>query len=197
MDDQFDGIRLYNNPAPGWWHAIFICTIIWAAAYIFTAEFSPMYAKPVQAHAAAVARSTELLFGDLGELVPDERTLLTVMEIDDGRWREFAASKFAGKCASCHGALGQGMVGPNLTDDFWKNVKSVTDIYDTITDGAAAGVMPAQKNIMSDMERVLVAAYVASLRGSNPPGGLGPDGEEIEPWPEYQMEESEKDESGG
>jgi cytochrome c oxidase cbb3-type subunit III len=182
LDHEYDGIQEFDNPTPGWWHAIFAATIVFAVVYTFVAEFSPMYTKPEAAHAAASAKAMEALFGTTG-FEPDETTLLTLMEVDNGQWIDYAKSKFAGKCASCHGANGQGVVGPNLTDDHWKNVKQVTDIFQVITNGAAAGSMPAQKNTMSKNERVVIAAYVASLRGSNPPGGLAADGEEIAPWP--------------
>ncbi len=182
LDHEYDGIQEYDNPTPGWWHAIFIATILFAVVYTFVAEFSPMYTKPQAAHAAATAKAMEALFGTT-TFEPDEATLLTLMETEGGKWQAYAKSKYAGKCASCHGAQGQGMVGPNLTDDHWKNVKAVADIYHVITDGAAAGSMPAQKNTMGKNERVIVAAYIASLRGTNPAGGLAADGDEIAPWP--------------
>ncbi len=196
MDHEYDGIREYDNPTPGWWHAIFAGTIVFGAVYAFYAEFSPLYVKPEEAHAAAEARAMMAIFGDVGEWSVDEQTLLTLMDVEDGRWKTFAAGKFAGKCASCHGASGQGMVGPNLTDDYWKNVKSVTDLYSVISDGAAGGNMPAQKNLWRHNEIVLLASYVASLRGSNPPGGFAADGEEIPPWPEVEAPAGE-DGAGG
>jgi cytochrome c oxidase cbb3-type subunit 3 len=43
--------------------------------------------------------------------------------------------------------------------------------------------MPAWKTRLHPNEIVLVAAYVASLRGKNLPGPRGPEGEKIPPWP--------------
>jgi len=46
-------------------------------------------------------------------------------------------------CKSCHAADGSGLVGPNLTDDHYKNVKQLIDVARVIENGAANGSMPA------------------------------------------------------
>jgi cytochrome c oxidase cbb3-type subunit 3 len=87
-------------------------------------------------------------------------------------------------------------VGPNLTDEYYKNVRQVEDIAKVIIKGAGNGAMPAWANRLNENEIVLVSAYVASLRGQNVPG-KNPDGVEIAPWPEPAAEsESEAPESG-
>jgi cytochrome c oxidase cbb3-type subunit 3 len=73
-----------------------------------------------------------------------------------------------------------------LTDDKWKNVAKLEDIAKVIEVGAANGSMPAWRNRMSHINQlVLTAAYVASLRGTNPanPKAPGPDDKPIPPWP--------------
>ena len=87
-------------------------------------------------------------------------------------------------CVSCHGADGTGLVGPNLTDEYWKNVRKVEDIAKVISEGAANGAMPAWQNRLSHQNQiVLTAAYVASLRDS-PKTGKPPVAEAkvIPPW---------------
>jgi cytochrome c oxidase cbb3-type subunit 3 len=69
-----------------------------------------------------------------------------------------------------------------LTDDYYKNVKKITDIAEVIKNGAAGGSMPAWRTRLHPNEVVLMAAYVAGLRGKNLPG-RGPEGEKIDPWP--------------
>ncbi len=60
--------------------------------------------------------------------------------------------------------------------------------------GANAGAMPAWKNRLSTNELVLVASYVASLRGSNPAVAKTAEGNVIDPWPEppAKTDESEQ-----
>ena len=77
----------------------------------------------------------------------------------------YANSVFLTNCQSCHGPDGSGVVGPNLTDDYYKNVKKITDIAEVIKNGAAGGSMPAWKTRLHPNEVILMAAYVAGLRG--------------------------------
>lgn len=101
----------------------------------------------------------------------------------DSRMMAIAQGTFIGNCAPCHAKDGGGINGVNLTDEQYKNVKQVTDIFGVITAGAANGAMPAWQNTISQNERVILAAYVASLRGTTPAAPRAPEGEAIAPWP--------------
>ena len=68
-------------------------------------------------------------------------------------------------------------------------VRTVTDIYEVITNGAANGAMPAWGNRFSHNELVLLASYVASLRGTSPAGTIrGPEGDAIPAWPDVRAD---------
>jgi len=181
LEHNYDGIQEYDNPTPGWWHMIFLGCIAFGILYFFWAEFSPMSGSAVQRLRAAQQAEFKRLFADLGELTPDEQTLLTL--VDNPKWKQIAEGIFVGNCASCHGTNGSGLVGPNLTDDFYKNIKVVTDIPHVIENGAANGAMPSWKTRLMGNEVVLVASLVANMRGQNL-AGRGPEGDEIPPWPE-------------
>ncbi len=85
---------------------------------------------------------------------------------------------FGGQCATCHKADGGGLAGPNLTDKFWKNGGSATDIYNVINDGVANTAMIAWGGTFSASQISDIVAYVHTLQGTNPEGALGPDGKE-------------------
>ena len=104
---------------------------------------------------------------------------------DDAEWMLYANSVFLTNCQSCHGPDGGGVVGPNLTDDYYKNVKKITDIAEVIKNGAAGGSMPAWRTRLHPNEVILMAAYVAGLRGKNLKG-RAPEGEKIPPWPKTE-----------
>jgi cytochrome c oxidase cbb3-type subunit 3 len=89
---------------------------------------------------------------------------------------------FESTCAQCHGKEGGGINGVNLTDNHYKNLKKMTDIYTVITSGAANGAMPAWRTTFNENERILLSAYIATMRGTNKPG-RGQEGEIIAPWP--------------
>jgi len=98
-------------------------------------------------------------------------------------WLAIGAAVFKTHCKSCHAENGQGLVGPNLTDDNYKNGKELIDIARVIENGAANGSMPAWKNRLVPNEVVLVSAYVANMRGQNLEGRKA-EGDVIAPWPE-------------
>lgn len=180
LDHEYDGIREYDNPTPGWWHLIFAGSVLFGVVYFSFFTFSPMAWTPQSALAAAQTREFQRLFAEIGELAPDEPTIRSLM--GDEKWMAVAQGLFATNCVSCHGPEGQGLVGPNLTDDAYKNVMTLTDIPRVITDGAANGAMPAWGARLHPNEIVLLSAYVADLRGKNLPGPRGPEGDTIPPW---------------
>ena len=40
-DHEYDGIREYDNPTPGWWHIIFIATAVFAFFYFVYYDANP------------------------------------------------------------------------------------------------------------------------------------------------------------
>ena len=130
---------------------------------------------------AVEAELTPLIFGAIGELEPDEPTILRMMQ--DDTMLSVAEGLFVANCAACHGRTGSGISGVNLTDDYWNNVKNLEDIYTIISQGAAVGAMPGWDPRLSRNERVILTAYVANLRSDTPAAGRGPEGEPIPAWP--------------
>ena len=179
-DHEYDGIREYDNPTPGWWHLIFVATVAFSLLYFAYFHFNAKAPTPFTRLARKQMVEDKKIFGALGELQPDDATFFKLM--GDEKLMSVAAGMFAGNCASCHARDGGGINGVNLTDNFYKNVKVMTDIYGVITNGANAGAMPAQA-AYSKNERLLLAAYVASLRGTKPAAPKAPEGSEIPAWP--------------
>jgi cytochrome c oxidase cbb3-type subunit 3 len=183
MDHEYDGIREYDNPTPGWWHAIFAATVVFAFFYLFYWHGNPDAPTIQQSWKEDQVAEFKKIFGALGDLKPDEPTLLKMM--GDSKMMDVAAGIFTTNCAICHGRDGAGIDGsacPNLTDDAWKNVKVLADTYQVVTKGANNGAMPAWENRLQPNERVIVAAYIATLR-AHPRSGRAPEGTVIPPWP--------------
>lgn len=81
-------------------------------------------------------------------------------------------------CAVCHGAAGEGTVGPNLTDDYWLHGGSIHDIFKTVKYGVVEKGMISWKDQLSATEMQDVTSYIkASLHGTNPANGKAPEGE--------------------
>jgi len=178
---EYDGIREYDNPTPGWWHLILAATIVFSIVYAIFWHGSvagwTIHESWDEDQRAEFAR----IFGSVGQLKHDEASILE--QTTNAKFMIVAKATFLGNCAACHTRDGGGDVGVNLCDDYYKNVEKVEDIYRVLTDGANGGAMPSWKNRLSDNERVIVAAYVASLRGTTPAHPKAPEGKQIPPWP--------------
>ena len=183
LDHEYDGIQEFDNPTPGWWHFLFWLFVVFSFFYVmmdFSASpFLPGYKSNYD---KAVLAATMKKFETLGDLEPNATTFASFTKSEE--WMNYAASTFSSNCASCHGPDGGGVVGPNLTDDYGKNIKTIEDIYTVIDKGAAGGAMPAWGQRFHPNDMVLLTSYVASLRGKSPQMAKAPEGEIMEPWPD-------------
>lgn len=136
----YDGIEEYDNPLPGWWKFLFLVTIIFSPIYFFYFHMG-VDSRSIQAqYEKQSAAIFEVRFAQIGELSPDRKTILEYMHKKD--WLAVGKAIYNTNCVGCHGANGEGKVGPNLTDNYWKNVNSVEDIATVIANGAGNGAMP-------------------------------------------------------
>lgn len=178
---SYDGIQEFDNPLPGWWKWLFVATVAIAPPYWAFYHFGNENRTLAAQYDFASAENARLQFAEMGELNGDEATLVKHMNLKGSL--NIGKGIFQTNCASCHKADGSGLVGPNLTDDHYKNVKQITDLYTVVANGAAGGAMPAWKTRLSNNEIVMVAAYAASLRGLPAASGRQPEGNVIPPWP--------------
>lgn len=188
MDHEYDGIQEYDNPLPRWWNWIFAGSILFSFAYVtwYHVGTGPSVEEKYQAEVAAYV---ERLLAALGEIQADDATIVRFMGNED--WMTAMSGAFVGNCSQCHAADGGGGIGPNLTDDRYKNVKTPQDIFNAISDGVAGTSMPAWKDRLREPQIILLASYVASLRGTSPANGTAPEGDIAPPWPEPVAEDAE------
>ncbi len=88
---------------------------------------------------------------------------------------------FQTKCATCHGKLGEGGIGPNLTDDYWLHGAGISNIYKTVKYGVPAKGMLSWRLEMPPQQMLQVASFVMTMHGSNPPNAKAPQGELVKP----------------
>ncbi len=191
-DHAYDGIEEYDNPLPGWWKWSFIASIVFCPFYWVYYHNGAEGRSVRDNYNVALAENTRLQFAEIGELKLDEPTIVKFMGKDS--WVKVGQSVFRANCVSCHGREGEGKVGPNLTDEFYKNVENVADIAKVISNGAGNGAMPKWSNRLHINEIVLVSAYVANLRGTNVESGRPADGRAIPAWPKPTAETEEETE---
>lgn len=176
MDHDYDGIRELDNNLPPWWKYGFYLTIIVAVVYLFnyhvfhTGKLSlEEYEQEMKDGAAAVAEyqknATDLVDENTVKLLTDAASLA------DGK------TIFKQNCAACHGPEGQGLVGPNFTDDYWLHGGSVNDVFRSVKYGWTEKGMKSWQQDLKPAEIQLVVSYVKSLRGTNPPNAKEKQGE--------------------
>ncbi|TWU55251.1 cbb3-type cytochrome c oxidase N-terminal domain-containing protein [Rubripirellula reticaptiva] len=190
MDHAYDGIEEYDNPLPGWWKWLFVGCIAFSPFYWMFYHGGAAGRSVEDQYGIALAANTRLQFAEIGELSPDEATIVKYMHKDS--WVKVGESVFKANCISCHGRDGEGKIGPNLTDEMFKNVNKIEDIAKVINEGAGGGAMPKWSNRLHPNEVVLVSAYVASLRGKDLAGRI-PEGKKIAEWPAAPPEEDEEE----
>jgi cytochrome c oxidase cbb3-type subunit 3 len=84
-------------------------------------------------------------------------------------------------CLACHLDKGQGLVGPNLTDNYWIHDGSFAGTVYIINEGVPAKGMISWKTMLGQAQIYAVASYIYTLRGTDPPNPKAPAGEEYNP----------------
>lgn len=173
LDHEYDGIRELDNHMPRWWVLGFYFTIAFSVVYMIYYHIAggpssdqeyqaEMAASPQKAATAAVVTDTSLKpLTDAASLAAGEKLYV------------------AQTCVACHQANLGGLVGPNLTDDYWIHGCDYTTVMNNIKKGfQQKGMMPyGNGKVLQESELQQLVSYVFSKRGSNPPGAKAIDPE--------------------
>lgn len=170
-----------DHPIPGWWNTLLLVAILGGVCYAAFYHLSPAALSPRDKRSVARHDHMQRMYSTIAAIPLSDEKLLALM--NEPRWRETGAGIYALRCAPCHGLRGEGFIGPDMTDDHYKTVRTLTDLVGVITDGSGGGTMPPQRQILHPSEITVVAAFVAGLRGRNLEGPRPPEGEVIAPWP--------------
>lgn len=173
-DHDSDGIRELDNKIPPWFNYLFYGTVLWGAFYML--HYHVLSSGDVQASEyEEEVRLAELKMAELvksGALL-DESTLTALTEVSALNSGKEIYNK---NCAVCHTESGAGLVGPNLTDDYWIHGGGIKNIYAVIKEGVPAKGMISWKTQLNPRQIHEVASYVLTLRGTNPPNAKAPEG---------------------
>jgi len=77
-------------------------------------------------------------------------------------WAQDGAALYKTKCAGCHGAMGEGKIGPSLQ----KTALSQQQIADLLTNGASGKKAPHSKGLagLTADQVTAISTYVVSLK---------------------------------
>ena len=163
LDHNYDGIQELDNNLPRWWVWLFYLTIIFSAVYLVyfhvtrTGDLQAAeYAKELKSGEQIKVAAMGKFEANMTALQPDTNAIV----LENGRQ---TYTKF---CAPCHRADGGGLVGPNLTDDYWIHGSSYADSVKIIWEGVPAKGMITWKTVLKPEQIQNVASYIYSLRGA-------------------------------
>jgi cytochrome c oxidase cbb3-type subunit III len=166
MDHEYDGIRELDNHMPRWWVLGFYFTIVFAIGYMVYYHFAggPLSVKEYEMEMAAAT--------------PQKPQQTAVAEVAAGlKPVTDAASLAAGEklfvsqtCSACHSANLGGLVGPNLTDEFWMHGCDLKTVMANVSKGfQQKGMMPfGNGKPLAETELLQLVSYIFSKQGSNP-----------------------------
>lgn len=176
LDHNYDGIKELDNSLPPWWVWGFYLTIIFAFVYLI--HYHVFRTGALQAE----EYSTEMTNADLAikahqAKMADFVSAESVTAITTPEGLGSGKELFTKNCAVCHGQSGEGMVGPNLTDEFWIHGGGIKNVFRTVTEGVPAKGMISWKSQLNPKQIQQVSSYILTLQGSKPANGKAPEGD--------------------
>jgi cytochrome c oxidase cbb3-type subunit 3 len=169
LEHEYDGIREYDNPLPGWWVWMFWGSFFFSIGYIVHYHLTGNGKSVAATYENDVRLAREERAKESLKEAPTEAVLGRLMADKD--LMSDAKVTFAERCAVCHAAAGQGMIGPNLTDDSCIHGDgSLMATYEVVSNGVPQKGMPAWALQLRPIEIRKLVAYVGSLRGANVQG---------------------------
>ncbi len=176
MDHEYDGIQELDNRMPPWWLYGFYFTIAFSVVYLFYYDVTGWGLTQEEEYEREMAMAAERF--NLEEREAIDFAELAILEdessLEAGRMIYVSQNNL---CATCHGQQGQGLVGPDLTNNLWKHGCDLESIMVAIKDGfPTRGMQPYGSNARLTTEELhQLASYIISLRGTEPPNPRAPD----------------------
>lgn len=161
-----DGILEFDNDMPLWWLIGFIFTVVFAFGYIVQYHMAegPTSKQEYEQEVAAFNKSKE---------PAGAQQQVVYTPLTDATSLEAGKTIFTGAtntCFTCHRNDLGGIVGPNLTDEFWMHGGDLAAIMKSIKTGYPdKGMQPFGTGArLSDRQVLQVASFILSMKGSNP-----------------------------
>jgi cytochrome c oxidase cbb3-type subunit III len=172
LDHEVDGIRELDNKLPRWWVLLFYLTIAFAVAYLLQYHVLGAGDLMVAEYTKEMTAGNAIKQAAMARFETEMRTL---EPSKDPAVLAQGKKTFVTLCAPCHRPDGGGLVGPNLTDDYWIHGAQFADNLRTIWNGVPEKGMITWKNMLKPNEVYEVASYIYTLRGTRPPNPKPPE----------------------
>lgn len=175
LNHNYDGIQELDNALPPWWKYGFIITIGFAIVYLLNFHVLGNGKNPTEEYQAEMNNAQ--IEKESYEAKNKDRIDEAHVPLADAAGLQTGKVNFLANCVACHGANGEGGVGPNLTDEFWLHKGSLNDIYNTIKKGYPDKGMQSWATKFNPKEMSQLAGFITTLKGTKPAGGKVPQGD--------------------
>ncbi len=179
MGHDYDGIRELDNNLPPWWLYGFYITIGCAVLYLGYYHIGTDWSSDME-YQAEMQEAEVIKEAYLAKVAAGVNETNVVALTDAGKIAE-GEQIFTTYCVACHGAEGQGGIGPNMTDEYWLHGGDIKDVFKTIKYGVIDKGMTPWQEMLKPQEMQAVASFILTLQGTNPPDAKGPQGELFRP----------------
>ncbi len=175
---EYDGIRELDNRMPRWWLYLFYATIIFAIVYMFGYHVTNWWPLQDAEYQNEMAIQADIKKANPEPVVDLEAMVPMTAEAD----LTAGLDTYKKICSVCHGQKGEGLVGPNFTDEFWihgdtiTNTISIKNLYQVVTNGVIAKGMIPYKDQLNPLQIQQVLSYILTLQGTSPPNQKAPQG---------------------
>lgn len=171
-DHEYDGIRELDNDLPPWWKYLFYISIVfalvfWMVYHVFNVgdHQDVLYEKEMAAAAEMYKSAGPSIDAGTVIIIEDETG------IADGK------DTYDKICSVCHGKNGEGLIGPNFTDEYWVHGGTIGDMYTVVITGIPEKGMVSYKDQLSPEKIQNVLSYIISLVGTDPSNQKAPEGD--------------------
>lgn len=164
LDHEYDGIQELDNKLPRWWVWLFYLTIIYSAVYLVYYHVAKVGDLQEAEYKSEMKRGEQLKSGPMNQF---ESSIATLQPSSAAGVLESGHQIYTKMCAICHRVDGGGLVGPNLTDDYWIHGSKYSDSVGVIWNGVPEkGMVAWKKNGLKPEDTIAVASYIYTLRGA-------------------------------
>jgi cytochrome c oxidase cbb3-type subunit 3 len=179
LDHNYDGIKELDNHLPPWWKWLFYFTIVWGIVYLMV--YHVFDAQPLMIEEYDIAMEDARIAKEAMMAVAGNNIDENNVEFSDAA-DVMANGKaiYDRECVACHAPEGQGLIGPNFTDNYWIHGGGIQNVFSTIKYGVPQKGMISWQTKLSPADMRDVASYVLTFVGTtpqNPPAPKAAEGE--------------------
>jgi len=176
FDHDYDGIRELDNSLPPWWLYGFYLTIVFGFLYLGYYHVFGIGKSSHEEYTYEMQEAESEIKAYLASM-PTQVDETNVTVATDAAALEQGHAIWTGNCAVCHLESGAGLVGPNMTDNYWVHGGDIKSIFKIIKYGVPEKGMISWSTQLRPVEMQNVGSYILTLVGTNPENPKAPQGD--------------------